>query len=132
MCEQIMIPLDGSALAGTSTATPPTDAEVARAVRTVLALNKAVPHERIRTRVSDRWVTLVGIVDLWSQREAAERAVRRIAGVRALRSAIAARAQRSTRKRDRSSTPRRWCSGLSVAAASCVSGAHLRSAFPAK
>ena len=111
MYEQIMVPLDGSALAGTSTATAPTDAEVARTVRTALALNKAVPHERIRTRVSGRWVTLEGIVDLWSQREAAERTVRRTAGVRGLSSAIAVRARRSTQKRDRSLTvkPSRRC-----------------------
>jgi hypothetical protein len=61
MCEQIMVPLDDSASAGTSTATAPTDAEVARTVRTALALNKAVPRGRCATIAGNGTVGYRGV-----------------------------------------------------------------------
>jgi osmotically-inducible protein OsmY len=72
---------------------PPTDTELAQAVRTALALQETVPHQRLRTTVSNGWVTLQGTVEHQSQREAAERAVRNVAGVRGCTSAITIRAQ---------------------------------------
>ena len=71
----------------------PTDTELAQAVRTALALQETVPHQRLRTTVSDGWVTLQGTVEHQSQREAAKRAVRNVAGVRGCASAITVRAQ---------------------------------------
>ena len=58
-----------------------TDADVARAVRHVLQWDAFVPDERIQSTVSDGWVTLEGEVDLWREREDAERAVLRLAGI---------------------------------------------------
>jgi osmotically-inducible protein OsmY len=40
-----------------------------------------VPDERIQSTVSDGWVTLEGNVDVWREREDAERSVLRLAGV---------------------------------------------------
>lgn len=57
------------------------DADIARAVRHTLEWDALVPDERIRSTVSDGWVTLEGDVDLWREREDAERAVLQLAGV---------------------------------------------------
>jgi osmotically-inducible protein OsmY len=57
------------------------DADIARAVRHVLQWDALVPDERLRSTVSDGWVTLEGDVDLWREREDAERAVLRLEGV---------------------------------------------------
>jgi osmotically-inducible protein OsmY len=59
-----------------------TDADLARAVRHALEWDALVPDERIGSTVADGWVTLEGEVDFWHQREDADRAVRRLAGVR--------------------------------------------------
>lgn len=88
------------------TTAPETDREIAREVGGALRELVSVPHERIRVSVSDRWVTLTGTVDRWSQREAIERAVRRLADVRGCLSAITVRGGRE--KRDRRSAPHRW------------------------
>jgi osmotically-inducible protein OsmY len=63
------------AIAGTS------DEDIARAVRHVLQWDAFVPDERILSTVSNGWVTLEGAVDLWREREDAERAVMRLEGV---------------------------------------------------
>ncbi len=84
------------------------DREIARAVSTALQSIATVPHERIQVSVADRWVTLKGTVDRWSQREAVERAVRRLAGVRGCLSAITVRGGQARGTRDRRSAPRRW------------------------
>lgn len=58
-----------------------TDEEIARAVRHVLEWDALVPDERIKSTVSNGWVTLEGDVDRWRQREDAERTVLRLEGV---------------------------------------------------
>jgi osmotically-inducible protein OsmY len=58
------------------------DADIAHAVRRTLEWDALVPNERIRSTIAEGWVTLEGDVDFWHQREDAERAVRRLAGVR--------------------------------------------------
>jgi len=58
------------------------DTDIARAVRQALEWNVFVPETRIRSTVSDGWVTLEGDVDYWSERDDAEKAVRNLAGVR--------------------------------------------------
>ena len=58
-----------------------TDADIAQAVRQALEWDALVPEENIETKVSNGWVTLEGQVDRWSQRQEAESAVRRLAGV---------------------------------------------------
>lgn len=65
-----------------------TDAEIATAVRGALEWHALVPERRIRSTVTDGWVTLEGDVDYGSQKEDAERAVRYLAGVRGITNQI--------------------------------------------
>jgi osmotically-inducible protein OsmY len=58
-----------------------TDEDIARAIRHVLEWDALVPDERIKSTVSDGWVTLEGDVDRWREREHAERTVLRLEGV---------------------------------------------------
>jgi osmotically-inducible protein OsmY len=58
-----------------------TDTNIARAVRNALEWDALVPNELIRSTVGDGWVTLEGDVDYWREREDAERAILRLAGV---------------------------------------------------
>ncbi len=59
-----------------------TDTDIAQAIRHALTWDVSVPEQRIRTTVSDGWVTLDGNVDTWAQREAAENATQSLVGVR--------------------------------------------------
>ncbi|MEW6207587.1 MAG: BON domain-containing protein [Acidobacteriota bacterium] len=70
-----------------SSATP-TDTEIAQAVRHALEWDVWVPDERIRSTVSNGWVTLEGTVDLIRESEDAERAIRHLAGVRGVTNKI--------------------------------------------
>jgi osmotically-inducible protein OsmY len=65
------------------------DTEIAQAVRRGLEWDVFVPDEKITSTISDGWVTLEGTVDLWSQRDAAERAVRNLMSVRGVVNKIA-------------------------------------------
>lgn len=58
-----------------------TDTDIASAVRNALEWDALVPNESIRSTVSNSWVTLEGDVDYWREREDAERAILRLAGV---------------------------------------------------
>lgn len=57
------------------------DTEIAAAVRSALEWDALVPNEQIRSTVSDGWVTLEGSVNYWREREDAESAILRLAGV---------------------------------------------------
>jgi osmotically-inducible protein OsmY len=57
------------------------DTELAKAVRHALEWDALVPDERIHSTVADGWVRLEGDLDLWRERQDAERAVARLAGV---------------------------------------------------
>ena len=65
-----------------------TDTDIAGAVRRALEWDVFVPEKRLRSTVSNGWVTLEGTVDCWSERQDAERAVRNLAGVRGVSNAI--------------------------------------------
>lgn len=65
-----------------------TDTDIAQAVLRGLDWDIAVPHEKIKARVDDGWVTLEGEVALQFQRAAAENAVRRLNGVRGVTNQI--------------------------------------------
>lgn len=65
------------------------DTDIAQAVRHALAWDVLVPEEQIQSTVSNGWVTLEGSVESLREREEAERAVRRLAGVRDVRNKIA-------------------------------------------
>jgi osmotically-inducible protein OsmY len=70
-----------------------TDPDLARAVADALAWNIAVPKDRIKAKVEKGWVTLEGNVDWYFQKEAAERAVRSLTGVKGVTSLIAVKAR---------------------------------------
>lgn len=59
-----------------------TDTEIARAVRSALEWDAFVPDQRIRSNVTDGWVTLEGEVEVLREREDAGGVVRRLAGVK--------------------------------------------------
>lgn len=65
-----------------------TDTDIAQAVRSTLEWDVFVPEQRIRSTVSDGWVTLEGDVDYWTHKADAERAVRDLAGVRGVTNKI--------------------------------------------
>lgn len=67
---------------------PETDTDIAHRVRETLRWDAHVPHERIESTVSAGWVTLTGTVDNWGQRADAERALRRLAGIRGISNRI--------------------------------------------
>jgi osmotically-inducible protein OsmY len=65
------------------------DPDLAHAVLDALQWNISVPHDRIRVRVEKGWVTLEGDVDWYYQKDAAERAVRYLTGVKGVTNLIA-------------------------------------------
>jgi len=68
------------------------DADIAHAAVNALHWNIQVPKERIRVKVSNGWVTLEGEVALYHERQAAERALRYLMGVRGVTNRIALQA----------------------------------------
>jgi osmotically-inducible protein OsmY len=58
------------------------DPDVARAALDALQWNISVPHDRIQVKMEKGWLTLEGQVDWFYQKQAAERAVRYLRGVR--------------------------------------------------
>src|SRR5690606_15323837 len=68
-----------------------TDADIGQAVTRALQWDAFVPIERLDVTVSRGWVTLQGEVEWQYQRRAAERAVRRLSGVRGVTNLIALR-----------------------------------------
>ncbi|MDG4770815.1 osmotically-inducible protein OsmY [Micromonospora sp. Llam0] len=68
-----------------------TDADVAGAATRALEWDAFVPIERLEVTVAHGWVTLKGEVEWEFQRRAAERAVRRLSGVRGVTNLIAVR-----------------------------------------
>lgn len=71
-----------------------TDTELGEAVRQALTWDVFVPAARIESTLSDGWVTLAGEVDRWAERTEAERAVRRLQGVRGVTNSITVRGPR--------------------------------------
>jgi osmotically-inducible protein OsmY len=59
-----------------------TDPDLARAAVDALKWNVLVPDDRIRVKVSNGWLTLEGEVDWYFEKEEAERAVRKLKGVK--------------------------------------------------
>jgi len=73
------------------------DTDIARAVVGALEWNITVPHDKIRVKVEDGWVTLEGEVPWHYQRDAAERAVRYLTGVRGVFNLITLKVQATPR-----------------------------------
>ena len=59
-----------------------TDTDLAAAAVRALEWDVQVPHQKLQVRVANGWLTLEGKVEWQYQREAAERAVRHLLGVR--------------------------------------------------
>jgi len=59
-----------------------TDEDIARAALNALQWNVLIPLDRIKVKVSKGWVTLEGLVDWQFQKTAAEKAVRKLIGVK--------------------------------------------------
>jgi osmotically-inducible protein OsmY len=72
-----------------------TDPEIARAAVEALKWNINVPDDRITVKVSNGWITLEGDVDWYYQKEAAERSVREITGVKGVTNLLAIRSRTS-------------------------------------
>lgn len=68
------------------------DADLAHAAVNALRWNVQVPDERIQIRVASGWLTLEGEVDGFFQKDAAERAVRYLTGVKGVINHISLRA----------------------------------------
>jgi osmotically-inducible protein OsmY len=64
------------------------DAEIAQAVRNALEWDVWIPEERIKSTVSNGWVTVEGDVALLRERTDVERAIRRLASVRGVTNKI--------------------------------------------
>ena len=58
------------------------DDEIAARALKVLAWNASVPKEAVTVKVEKGWMTLTGTVDWQYERDAAERAVRKLTGIR--------------------------------------------------
>jgi osmotically-inducible protein OsmY len=65
-----------------------TDIDIAKEATQALELNAFVPSDKVKVTVSKGWLTLKGEVDWQYQREEAERAVRRILGVKGVSNLI--------------------------------------------
>jgi osmotically-inducible protein OsmY len=68
------------------------DPDIARAALDALTWNISVPHDRIKVKVEKGWLTLEGDVDWYYQKEAAERAVRYLTGVKGVSNLVTIRA----------------------------------------
>ena len=68
-----------------------TDPDIARAAVDALKWNISVPQDRIKVKVDSGWVTLEGDVDFYFQKQAAERAVRYLIGVKGVSNLISVR-----------------------------------------
>lgn len=80
-----------------------TDTDVARAVRNALVWDVFVPADRIQSTVSNGVVMLDGEVDSLTELKDAERAVRNLAGVRAVTSLIAVKPGKASSSKVRQS-----------------------------
>jgi osmotically-inducible protein OsmY len=69
------------------------DPDIARAAVDALNWNVSVPKDRIKVKVEKGWVTLEGDVDWYYQREAAERAVRYLTGVKGVSNVVTVKAR---------------------------------------
>jgi osmotically-inducible protein OsmY len=65
-----------------------TDTAIAEAVRQALAWDALVPEEQITSTVTHGWVTIEGSVESLHEREDADRAVRRLAGIKGVHNHI--------------------------------------------
>ena len=70
-----------------------TDQDIARAALDSLKWNVLVPQDRIKVKVSYGWVTLEGTVEWQFQKDAAEKAVRKLFGVKGVTNMVEVKAR---------------------------------------
>ena len=73
-----------------------TDTDIAQAALEALKWNAVVPRDRVTVAVSNGWVTLNGTLDWQYQKDAADRTVRNLTGVRAVTNDIVVKPRVST------------------------------------
>ena len=73
------------------------DSDIAHQVARALGWNSEVPTDQVKARVENGWVWLEGEVDWEFQRQAAERTVRYLAGVRGVTNAVRHRKHATSR-----------------------------------
>jgi osmotically-inducible protein OsmY len=66
-----------------------TDADIAAAAVRALEWDTLIPADKVKVKVAKGWVTLEGEVEWYYQKDEAERAVRRLSGVRGVSNLIA-------------------------------------------
>ena len=81
---------------GLSSVDQRSDEEIARSVANALTWHTSVPPDRVKAQVSQGWVTLEGTVEWQFQKEAAERAVRPLRGVKGITNNIVVKPAVST------------------------------------
>jgi len=67
------------------------DPKIAHAAVSALEWNSSVPKDRVKVKVENGWLTLEGDVDWYYQKEAAERAVRSLTGIKGVSNLISVR-----------------------------------------
>ena len=72
------------------------DTELAHQIVNTLAWDIEVPHEKVKARIENGWVTLEGEVNWQFQRNSAERAVRYVSGVKGVSNLLTIKSQAST------------------------------------
>ncbi len=72
-----------------------TDAELSQAIRSALIWDVFVPDQRVKSTVSNGWVTLEGDVDFSYERDDSVRAIERLNGVRGVTNLIAIKSSRA-------------------------------------
>ena len=77
-----------------------TDNELQRDVATELSWNPSIQHEDIAVAAKDGVITLGGTVDTYAQRYAAERAVERVKGVRAIANDLTVKLDKTSERSD--------------------------------
>ena len=68
------------------------DAEIARRILDVFAWNTMIPHENLKVKVEQGFVTLTGDVAWYYQKEVAQKAAARITGVKSITNLISVKA----------------------------------------
>lgn len=73
-----------------------TDTDIAQVAVAALAWNTLVPKDHVTVAVTDGWVTLKGMLDWRYQKDAAERVVRELTGVKGVANEIVVKSRVST------------------------------------
>jgi len=65
------------------------DDEIAQRAPHIISWGTTIPHDRVQARVEKGWVALMGKVDWYYQKSAAENAVHRLSGIKGISNQLA-------------------------------------------